>query len=82
MMAIPTRLRAIFQSGYKVENVNTPAARPAVSSEDKALFRDSDSGEADMDAEKIPEAGELSFEENIRGGLGRHLGLTSTTFLM
>ena len=26
--------------------------------------------------------GELSFEEDVAGGLGRHLGLVSTTFLM
>ena len=26
--------------------------------------------------------GELSFEDDVAGGLGRHLGVTSTTFLM
>ncbi|KAH8748838.1 high affinity methionine permease [Hyaloscypha finlandica] len=51
-----------------------------VSSQDKTLFHDSDSGGADMEAEKILEPGELSFDEDTRGGLGRHLGLTSTTF--
>jgi hypothetical protein len=56
--------------------------RPDASSSNKALFRDSDSGEADMEAEKILEPGELSFDEDTRGGMGRHLGLTSTTFLM
>jgi hypothetical protein len=45
------------------------------------LFHDSDSGGADMEA-KILEPGELSFDEDTRGGLGRHLGLTSTTFPM
>lgn len=28
------------------------------------------------------EAGELTFEEDTAGGLGRHLGVFSTTFLM
>ncbi|KAE9366968.1 high affinity methionine permease [Stipitochalara longipes BDJ] len=35
-----------------------------------------------MEAEKILAPGELSFDEDTRGGLGRHLGLTSTTFLI
>ena len=26
--------------------------------------------------------GELTLEEDVAGGLGRHLGVTSTTFLM
>ena len=30
----------------------------------------------------LPQAGELSLEEDVSGGLGRHLGLVSTTFLM
>lgn len=33
-------------------------------------------------ADKIVEPGELTFEEDTSGGLGRHLGLFSTTFLM
>lgn len=42
----------------------------------------------DGDEEKLPgadrqlEPGELSFAEDTSGGLGRHLGLFSTTFLM
>jgi len=81
-MAVTTRLRSIFQTGSKGEDGVPPAARSDVSSQDKALFRDSDSGEVDMEAEKILAPGELSFDEDTRGGLGRHLGLTSTTFLM
>jgi hypothetical protein len=34
------------------------------------------------EADKIIAPGELSFEESTSGGLGRHLGLFSTTFLM
>lgn len=33
-------------------------------------------------ADRIVEPGELTFEEDTSGGLGRHLGLVSTTFLM
>ena len=31
---------------------------------------------------QVQDAGELNFEEYTRGGLGRHLGVFSTTFLM
>lgn len=34
------------------------------------------------EADDILNPGELSFEEDTAGGLGRHLGLWSTTFLM
>lgn len=34
------------------------------------------------DADRKVAPGELSFEEDTAGGLGRHLGLFSTTFLM
>ena len=81
-MAVTTRLRSIFQSGSRGGDGGPTAVRSDVSSQDKTLFRDSDSGEVDMEAEKILAPGELSFDEDTRGGLGRHLGLTSTTFLM
>lgn len=32
--------------------------------------------------EQHAKAGELGFEEATRGGMGRHLGITSTIFLM
>jgi len=32
--------------------------------------------------EGLPSAGEQGLGENAAGGLGRHLGLVSTTFLM
>lgn len=35
-----------------------------------------------LDADKLHGAGNLNFEEATAGGLGRHLGLFSTTFLM
>jgi hypothetical protein len=81
-MAVTTRLWSIFQSGSRGGNRVNAADRSDVSPQDKALFRNSDSGEIDMEAEKILAPGELSFDEDTRGGLGRHLGPTSTTFLM
>lgn len=36
----------------------------------------------DHDGESTAKAGELDFEEYTRGGMGRHLGTFSTTFLM
>ncbi len=36
----------------------------------------------DVTTEPTLQAGELSLEEAAHGGMGRHLGLISTTFLM
>ena len=44
-----------------------------------------DAGETQQEKEGVSHAlhpGELSLEEDIAGGLGRHLGVASTTFLM
>lgn len=72
----------MFQIGSKAEVTNTTAAQSDVSSRDKAMFRDFGGGETETGTEKILEPGELSFDEDTRGGMGRHLGLMSTTFLM
>lgn len=37
---------------------------------------------AELDAVHTVQPGDLSLEEDTAGGLGRHLGLFSTTFLM
>lgn len=81
-MVLTTQLRSIFQIGSKAEVTNTTAAQSDVSSGDKAVFRDSGTGDAETGTEKILEPGELSFDEDTRGGMGRHLGLMSTTFLI
>lgn len=39
-------------------------------------------GKAELDAVHTIQPGDLSLEEDTAGGLGRHLGLFSTTFLM
>jgi hypothetical protein len=72
----------MFQIGSKAEVTNTTAAQSDVSSRDKAMFRDLGGGETETGTEKILEPGELSFDEDTRGGMGRQLGLMSTTFLM
>jgi len=81
-MLLTTHLRSIFQIGSKAGVTNTTAAHSDVFSIDKAVFRDSGTGDAETGTEKILEAGESSFDEDTRGGMGRHLGLMSTTFLM
>jgi len=81
-MAITTRLRSIFQSDAKSEDTNITAARTDVSSNDRTLFRDSKNTDAELEVDRPLEPGELIFEEDTTGGLGRHLGLVSTTFLM
>lgn len=37
---------------------------------------------AGFDADDTVQPGELSLEQDTAGGLGRHFGLSSTTFLM
>ncbi len=38
--------------------------------------------DVDVNIDETVEAGELTFVEDTKGGMGRHLGLWSTTFLM
>ena len=40
------------------------------------------SEEVEFDADHTVQPGELTLEQDAAGGLGRHLGLSSTTFLM
>jgi len=55
-----------------------------VSGEKEVVVNDGNGGiyEGEPDADRIVEPGTLSFDEDTRGGLGRHLGLFSTTFLI
>jgi hypothetical protein len=54
----------------------------SVSASEDAKSPSSDSFGAQHESEDNAEAGELKFDESTQGGLGRHLGLFSTTFLM
>lgn len=38
--------------------------------------------QVEFDADHIVQPGDLTLEQDTAGGLGRHLGLFSTTFLM
>jgi len=71
MMGVSSLLSKPFGEAPTKENVDE------VISEDKAT--------SDISPglrQNAPQAGEQDLGENAVGGLGRHLGLTSTTFLM
>jgi hypothetical protein len=48
----------------------------------KEIEDPSTDGESNISIPKNAQAGELDLEESAAGGLGRHLGVFSTTFLM
>jgi len=76
-MAISNRIRSIFKDGGE-KNVTT------FQFDNERTISESSSGNRDGEplADQIIEPGGLSFEEDVSGGMGRHLGLFSTTFLM
>ena len=49
---------------------------------DKGVVNKDENGYGGPEADHIVESGELTFSEDVKGGMGRHLGLFSTTFLM
>lgn len=55
-----------------------------VPGEKQAVVNDGNGGiyEGEPEADRIVEPGTLNFDEDTSGGLGRHLGLFSTTFLI
>lgn len=61
-----------------------------LSSDEKSPVEGSSSDDAtsadvqglEVDARRTPQPGDLTLEQDTAGGLGRHLGLFSTTFLM
>lgn len=55
-----------------------PSPRLLSDGNNKQAPSDTDVGNGDSTAK----AGQLDFEQYTRGGLGRHLGVFSTTFLM
>ena len=56
----------------------SPVAEENINSDEKSPHH----SDVDDVALGMVQPGELTFEEDTAGGLGRHLGLTSTTFLM
>lgn len=64
------------------KNSATPSADVTPASSDvQQNYGGAKAGEV-AEADAILRPGELSFDEDTAGGLGRHLGLWSTTFLM
>jgi hypothetical protein len=58
---------------------------PGSPSADKEILSSSGAGVIESENEFVHQTiqpGELSLEESANGGMGRHLGLFSTTFLM
>ena len=56
----------------------SPVAEENINSYEKSPHH----SDVDDVALRVVHPGELTFEEDVAGGLGRHLGLVSTTFLM
>jgi hypothetical protein len=76
---IASRLRSVFR--HDSNDQQTEIGDEGNTSEKggrKMIVKDVDEPEAD----RILEPGELTFEDDAKGGLGRHLGLFSTTLLM
>ncbi len=67
------RLRSLFEPRVGVPNIDLMIR-------DKSPSQDGE--DEKLGDERLLEPGELSFAEDTSGGLGRHLGLFSTTFLM
>lgn len=61
-------------------DLGSPAADQPANT--KGVLRESVREDGEPKADQDVNPGELTFEEDTRGGLGRHLGLFSTTFLM
>ena len=81
-MAIARRLQSLFSSDRHGEVVAAIPPSDTGYPDQKGVVLDASSGDGGPGADRTVAPGELSFEEDIRGGMGRHLGLTSTTFLM
>lgn len=85
---IVTRLRSMFD----LDGPNQSAKHMSNGSQNESQEHVSDKGigggvvlkdvNDEPEADRVIEPGELTFEEDARGGMGRHLGLFSTTLLM
>ncbi|RFU27127.1 hypothetical protein B7463_g9211, partial [Scytalidium lignicola] len=80
-MAITQRLQSLF-GGDRNGEVTAAPTNSTVYPEQKGVVLDASSGDIEPDADRVVGPGELSFEEDVKGGMGRHLGLVSTTFLI
>ena len=78
-----SKLTAPFHNIFSHRNTSvTPSADVTpVSSDDQQKYSGTTTDDA-PEADAILYPGELDFDDATAGGLGRHLGLWSTTFLM
>ena len=71
---------AFWRKGLKLGTVTEENPPIDDSSGDNGILLDD--GLLAADAHRAVQPGELTLEEDAAGGMGRHLGLFSTTFLM
>ncbi|KAH8816509.1 high affinity methionine permease [Xylogone sp. PMI_703] len=80
-MAITHRLQLLFRSDRHGEVATGIPPSDTGYPEHKGVVLDT-SSDGDPVADRAVAPGELTYEEDVKGGMGRHLGLTSTTFLI
>jgi len=83
------RLGRLLPSGRRLDtissaaNTSEPPSPPAAGTEKTGNYENNAvTAEEAVFNQPLLQAGELSLEEASEGGMGRHLGLFSTTFLM
>ena len=86
-MSFLRRLNPLAHTGSELaeERIDTTVSRNG--SKETYVQKSNDiyvqsSNDVEPAADRLVAPGELTFEEDTMGGLGRHLGLFSTTFLM
>lgn len=78
-----SKLAASFHNIFSHRNISaTPSADVTPAASDVQQKYGGPKADEPAEADATLQPGELSFEEDTAGGLGRHLGLWSTTFLM
>jgi hypothetical protein len=89
MASFISNLRRKLQHSTDKENAQpatSPTENDTSNSSEKQTYLDGneplDAPQHDASIPKDAEAGELTLDETAAGGLGRHLGVFSTTFLM
>lgn len=78
-----SKITAPFHNIFSHRNTSVTPSEDVipVSSEEQQKYGGATTDKA-AESDEILNPGELSFDEDTAGGLGRHLGLWSTTFLM
>ena len=80
-----SKLTSVFNRFSAKKDAPEIASSPgeATTRNEKGFVANDGLGKSDEpEADALLRPGELSFEQATSGGLGRHLGIVSTTFLM